>query len=342
MESKEEKVLNAILLDPSVKHKTIVDTFDQLEEGESFILHNDHDPKPLYYQLSATKGDIFTWDYLQQGPSIFEIRIAKKILNGQQILEPKQKDKVFIDHITFDANTPETVRTIVAKDFRTVDIFQKMGVDYAWKADVSIADICKKHLIDEAKLRRELNAVTENYSLVVPSQDYYQWGMSFLADYILNTHHRYVKSNAERISKLAETVAEKYGQENKALQKLGTDVRPMIKDFMVHMSKEEDVLFPAIKQMLKTLEKEEKSKGPGGAIKNAVAKMEAEHDETKTFLDQFRIITNHYSMDVSMPNEQKQLYHELQMFENDTYKHVHLENNILFPKLILLEGKITA
>lgn len=72
-----ENVLNATKLPPAIKHATILDTFDNLKEGASFILQNDHDPKPLQYQLAATKGEIFTWKYLQQGP-VFEIRIGKK------------------------------------------------------------------------------------------------------------------------------------------------------------------------------------------------------------------------------------------------------------------------
>lgn len=95
MATDSEKVLDATILPPAIKHKTIFETFDQLKEGESFILHNDHDPKPLYYQLSATKGDIFTWDYLKQGPDVFEIRIGKRVLtkteekteNGEKVLD---------------------------------------------------------------------------------------------------------------------------------------------------------------------------------------------------------------------------------------------------------------
>jgi len=338
-----EKVLDGICLDPKVKFQTIMQTFDDLKEGEAFILHNDHDPKPLFYQLSATKGDIFTWDYLQQGPEIFEIRIAKKNLpkEAQTSANSSGKTERFNDHIEFPADAPETVRTIVAKDERKIAVFKKYDIDYAWNANIPLDLICEANDIDENQLRKELKAVETDFSNSIPSRDYYHWEMAFLADYILQTHHQYVKDNAERISKLAEDCAAHDGMWFAELLEIGGNVRPMIDDFLVHMSKEEDVLFPAIKQMLKVLEKGEKSKGPGGAIKNAVIKMEEEHDETKAYLDRFRQLSDVYAITERMSERHRQLYRDLQLFENDTNLHVHLENNILFPKLILLEKLIT-
>ncbi|MEO8852914.1 MAG: DUF2249 domain-containing protein, partial [Ginsengibacter sp.] len=62
-----ENILNVTLLEPKLKHPTIFVRFDELISGESLILHNDHDPKPLYYELSAERGDIFEWEYLEKG-----------------------------------------------------------------------------------------------------------------------------------------------------------------------------------------------------------------------------------------------------------------------------------
>ena len=70
-------ILNATLLEPRIKHATIFARYDELKSGEHFILHNDHDPKPLYYQLMQLKGDVFTWEYLEQGPEWFKIKITK-------------------------------------------------------------------------------------------------------------------------------------------------------------------------------------------------------------------------------------------------------------------------
>lgn len=335
-----DKILNAIELDPSVKFKTIMGMYNSLQEGEAFILHNDHDPKPLFYQLSATQGDVFTWEYLKQGPDIFDIRIAKKIIsNSHSTHQEVEVDPYFSDNLRFDDSTPETVRTIAAKDFRTVTVFQKYGIDYAWNGNQSLSSACEIAQVSEAEVRNALQQIQKDYSSTIPAENYYHWNMGFLADYILQTHHKYVKDNAERISKLAETAAKELGNQIPELIKFGEGVRPMIDDFMVHMSKEEDVLFPAIKHLLKLFQKGEKNPNPGGAMANAVAKMEAEHDETKAYLNYFKRISDNYKITEDTPELQKSLYTEIQLFENDCYKHVHLENNILFPKLIILEKK---
>lgn len=72
-----QNILNVTTLPPQLKHPTIFARFDELKSGESLTLHNDHDPKPLYYQLVAQRGDIFTWDYQQQGPDWWIIKITK-------------------------------------------------------------------------------------------------------------------------------------------------------------------------------------------------------------------------------------------------------------------------
>ena len=74
----DENILNVTLIEPKLKHPTIFEWFDELVSGESLILHNDHDPKPLYYELSAERGDIFTWQYLEQGPQLWRVKITKK------------------------------------------------------------------------------------------------------------------------------------------------------------------------------------------------------------------------------------------------------------------------
>lgn len=74
----ETNILNVTEIEPRLKHPTIFGRFDELKSNESLILHNDHDPKPLYHQLMATRGDIFTWDYTEQGPEWWKVKITKK------------------------------------------------------------------------------------------------------------------------------------------------------------------------------------------------------------------------------------------------------------------------
>ena len=69
--------LDVTKIEPRMKHPTIFQTYDNLAVGDFFIIHNDHDPKPLYYQLSAEKGDVFGWEYHEKGPEVWEVKISK-------------------------------------------------------------------------------------------------------------------------------------------------------------------------------------------------------------------------------------------------------------------------
>src|SRR5664279_2367104 len=103
MQTVAENILNVTLLEPRQKHPTIFVRFDELEEGESLTIHNDHDPKPLYYQLLAERGNIFTWEHLEQGLESWKVKISKKIPGGND----------------------ETLGQIAAKDLRKAQVFKK-------------------------------------------------------------------------------------------------------------------------------------------------------------------------------------------------------------------------
>ena len=105
-----ENILNVTTLEPKLKHPTIFVKFDELKPGESLILHNDHDPKPLYYQLLGERGNIFTWEYLEQGPKLWRIKISKRTAGEGD----------------------ETLGEIAAKDLRKAEVFKKYGLDFCW------------------------------------------------------------------------------------------------------------------------------------------------------------------------------------------------------------------
>lgn len=77
-EREDDVILNIPVVEPQQKHALIFNVFETLRVGDSFIIHNDHDPKPVSYQLKATHGDVFEWEYLQQGPQWWDIRVTKK------------------------------------------------------------------------------------------------------------------------------------------------------------------------------------------------------------------------------------------------------------------------
>ena len=105
MQTITENVLNVTLLEPRLKHPTIFNRFDELAEGESLTILNDHDPKPLYYQMLSERGNVFVWQYLEQGPEWWKVRIKKRI----------------------SGESEETLGQIAANDLRKAYVFKKYG-----------------------------------------------------------------------------------------------------------------------------------------------------------------------------------------------------------------------
>ena len=126
MQAEVDNILNVTLLEPRMKHPTIFARFDELSPGESLTIHNDHDPKPLYYQLLGERGNIFTWEYLEQGPQWWKVKISKRI----------------------SGESDETLGEIVAKDMHKAQIFKKYGIDFCCGGKKTVKQACEEKGID--------------------------------------------------------------------------------------------------------------------------------------------------------------------------------------------------
>ena len=182
-----DNFLNVTELEPRQKHPTIFRMFDELEGGQSLTIHNDHDPKPLYYQLLGERGDSFTWQYLLSGPEIWEVKITKKTA-GQ---------------------TEDTIGQIAAKDLRKAQVFKKYGIDFCCGGKKSLKEACNEKGLDVVAVEKELQD-TDKYSRTreLPFQE---WSAGFLADYIVNTHHTYVRKNLPDIVQFSNKVLQVHG-----------------------------------------------------------------------------------------------------------------------------------
>lgn len=306
--------LDVTKIEPRLKHPTIFEHFDALNPGENFTIHNDHDPKPLYYQLLGERGNIFSWEYLQEGPQIWLVKIAK---NGV--------DK---------AGNIETVGSIAAKDYRKAEVFKKFGIDFCCGGEKSLKEASAEAGISEELLKTELEKA--NLVTTSPSQDYNKWALDFLADYIKNTHHQYVKETAPIINGLADKVANAHGAQHPELIDVAERVKGLMTDLLGHLVKEESILFPNIKTLVSKREQGDKSPLEG-SLNKAIELMHDEHDHAGEDLRYIRKITHDYALPADACNSYVYLFEKLKEFEDDLFRHIHLENNILFPKAIALE-----
>ncbi|TCK83031.1 iron-sulfur cluster repair di-iron protein [Albibacterium bauzanense] len=308
------ETLDVTQIEPRLKHPTIFEHFDALKPGESFVIHNDHDPKPLYYQLLGERGAIFTWEYLEEGPRTWLVKIAKNKINEEKNVE--------------------TVGSIAAKDYRKAEVFKKLGIDFCCGGEKSLKDASKEAGISEEQLRQELEDA--DTVTVSASQDYNKWKLDFLADFIANTHHQYIRDNATVILGLADKVAQRHGPQHPELGSLAERVNTLMNDLLSHIEKEEKVLFPAIKSLVLN---QNDSSASQASIKSIIDNMHVEHDHAGDDLKYLRKLTNGYTLPADACNSYNYLFEKLKEFEDDLFKHIHLENNILFPKVVALETK---
>ena len=297
-EQKEVERLNVTAIEPKFKHPTIFKYFDALEAGESFIIENDHDPKPLYYELLAERGDIFTWEYLLKGPELYEVQIAKNPVS-------------------------ETSGTISEKDIKKAEMLKAKGVQFSCNTE-------KYNLAEDP-----------NAGKVVKAPVYDKWELDFLIDYIVNTHHRYIKDNAENLNDLAIKVAEHHGDGHPELNRLSTLMYHFLQDLIDNTVREEDVLFPVIKQMVaKHKNAEIEITYKVGSLQDPINLLKKDHEIAIADLSFFRTLTNDYTLPANACSSYQYLFQKIKEFETDLKTHIQLENNFLFPKAILLDAEL--
>lgn len=311
--------IDVTLLEPRLKHPTIFKRFNELNKGEAFVIHNDHDPKPLYYQLLAEEGNTFSWEYLESGPVFWEVKIARNS----------------------DFEKEKTVGELVAEDFRKAEVFKKFKIDFCCGGKKTLAQVCKEKKLDLLQLEKELKEVNpQNH---IASQNYNTWSLDFLVDYILNTHHNYVKSAIPLLLEFTHKVARVHGEQHPEVITLAEKFNLVADDLQSHLLKEETVLFPYIKELVQVQKNHSAvNEGGFGTVKNPIRMMEHEHETVGKLLGEMRELTNNYTPPASACTTYKVMFLKLNEFEEDLHQHIHLENNILFPKSIQLETELNV
>lgn len=317
---KEDLVLDATQIQPhSLKHQMIFERFDSLKDGEYFILHNDHDPLPLYYQFQAIHGDTFDWEYLIQGPIDWEVQITRR-------LKPQ---------------TEPTVGEMVADDFRKAEIFRKHNIDFCCNGKDSLAVACKVSNANYQDVLKELEDLNNNQEQ--KQNNYNNWELDFLSDYIINNHHNYVRNSIPMLREFSTKVARVHGENHPEVMDIADHFDALANEMMEHMALEEKYLFPYVKKLVNARNNNEKLPKPGfGSIESPIQGHLQEHDQAGNHMKAIHKLTNGYQFPEDACNTYRTLYAKLEEFEKDLYQHIHLENNILFDKAIALEKKVVA
>ena len=260
---------------------------------------------------------MFNWEYLENGPDRWKVKITK--------LEADE--------------TLETIGEMVVRDYRKAQVFKKLGIDFCCGGKKTVEEVCKTKGLDVDRVKAELDSVSAE---VEPTgNDYDNWKLDFLVDYIVNTHHQYVKSSVQFITELANKVSSVHGQHHPEVVQVAEIFNRLSKDLSLHLVKEETIVFPFIKGLIVDGKSGSKSQSAAfDSIQTPTQMMEVEHEQAGEDMAEIRSITDDYTLPADACTSYRVLYNKLQQFENDLFNHVHLENNILFPKAIALEKKL--
>jgi len=225
----------------------------------------------------------------------------------------------------------KTIGEIVADDYRTARVFENHGIDFCCGGNVTLAATCAQKGIDLAAITGELERVKSGP--VERSQNYVLWEMPFLADYIINAHHTYLKENTGQIAAYTHKIAAIHGAHHPEVIEIAAIFDKIASDMVIHLRKEEEVFFPAIKRA-------DAAKKAGAApapkdletIEDSLKKLSHEHEEIGDAIHTIRHLAKEYAIPGDVCNTFVVTYQKLKEFEDDLHKHVHLENNILFLK----------
>lgn len=271
----------------------------------------------MYYQLLGERGNIFIWEYQEQGPEWWIVKITKRITGEND----------------------ETLGQIAAKDLRKAEVFKKYGLDFCCGGKKTVKEACAEKGLDVTKVEQELQQADK-----MPSSrpiPYGDWTLDFLADYIINTHHSYVRKTLPDITAYAAKVMQVHGKHHPELIRISQLVSEVNAELTGHLVKEEKILFPYIKALVAAKNHTQPLQAAHfGSVQSPINMMEMEHELVGKNLDEIRQLANNYLLPEDACASYSLLYRMLDEFEEDLHLHIHLENNILFPKALEIEKQL--
>ncbi|MCO5233350.1 MAG: iron-sulfur cluster repair di-iron protein [Chitinophagales bacterium] len=235
--------------------------------------------------------------------------------------------------------TKETiVGDLVAQDYRAASVFKRREIDFCCNGNRSIDAVCQQMNISTEEVLNELNNTLQQQAN--GAIDYNSWPLDLLADYIEKKHHRYVETRSTEIIPYIEKIARVHGGRHPELIEVEQLFKASVGELAMHMKKEELVLFPYIRKMVQAQSSKTDVSASFGTVQNPIRNMMHEHDTEGERFRKISQLTNNYTAPEDGCNTYRVTLSLLKEFEDDLHLHIHLENNILFPKSIALEEQL--
>ena len=222
---------------------------------------------------------------------------------------------------------------LVANNYKYASVFKKHHIDFCCQGGRTVEEACNKKGVDLEVLLPELNAVNEKRELDQP--DYDHWDLDLLSKYIEQKHHRYVENKIPEIKAYLDKICRVHGGRHPELFEINQLFLDTANELTMHMKKEELMLFPHIRKMVS------EGENPGQHnIAAMVNQMMHEHENEGSRFERIMELSEGYTPPQDACNTYRVSFALLKEFEEDLHMHIHLENNILFPKAVAMETKV--
>lgn len=236
--------------------------------------------------------------------------------------------------------TTKTVRELAAENPAAPRVFEKLGIDYCCGGNQSLEQACQKAQLSIDQVLDSLEMAEASVRAAQTVRDWQREPLSELLEHIKTTHHTYTREEIVRLTALLDKVCSVHGKNHPELFGIRHTFAGLAQELTTHLMKEEMMLFPYIERMEEAvIQREPVLPAVFGTVKNPVAMMEHEHDSAGQALQAMRKASNDYRTPADACVSYKTLYNALGAFEADLHQHIHLENNILFPRAVEMEKR---
>lgn len=234
-----------------------------------------------------------------------------------------------------------TPAEIVNTDYRTAEVFLQYGIDFCTDNLTTLSSICYNMGIDEESIIRELDKSQISMN-VSGTLNYADWNIGFLTDYIENIHHYYLRTALPVLDHYIQQVATDNTEKPTNFEELQRAFKVFSKNMLEHLLYEEETIFPYIRQIGNAFyRKESYASLFVRTLRKPVEEiMDNEHHSTTMSLERFRLLSLNYSLTKQAPLIQKVMYAKLKELDNNLVLHLYLENDVLFPKALIMEKEL--
>jgi len=231
----------------------------------------------------------------------------------------------------------KAVGRIAAELPGSIPVLEKFGLDYCCHGDQSLEQACLSRGLSPEAVAAEIEAVVSQSPH--PARDWLRATASELIDHILEKHHEYLRAELPALQHRLGRTREAHPSHAALLDELHHTFLALQEELYGHLHKEEVILFPAIRALEEAATQGRRAQPlPFGTVNNPIRVMRLEHDHAKAALERLRNITGDYALPQDACATWEALYRGLRELEADLHMHIHLENNILFPRAIELES----